>query len=45
MVEALRDEASLAVHLYDDAADVWSFEGFVIHCALLGSTSSSRVHP
>ncbi len=34
MVEASRDEASLAVRLYNDPAEVRSFEGFVIHMHL-----------
>lgn len=31
MVEASRDEASLAVRLYNDPAEVRSFEGFLVH--------------
>ena len=34
MVEASRDEASLAVRLYNDATDIRSFEGFVVHLHL-----------
>lgn len=34
MVEASRDEASLAVRLYNDPAEVRSFEGFVVHMHL-----------
>jgi tetratricopeptide (TPR) repeat protein len=34
MVEASRDEASLAVRLYNDPAEVRSFEGFVVHVHL-----------
>ena len=34
MVEASRDEASLAVRLYNDPTEVRSFEGFVIHMHL-----------
>jgi Domain of unknown function (DUF3644) len=34
MVEASRDEASLAVRLYNDATDIRSFEGFVVHMHL-----------
>src|SRR4051812_47280396 len=34
MVEASRDEASLAVRLYNDAIDIRSFEGFVVHMHL-----------
>lgn len=34
MVEASRDEASLAVRLYNDPAEVRSFEGFTIHMHL-----------
>ena len=38
MVEASRDEASLAVRLYNDATDIRSFEGFVVHMHLAGFT-------
>jgi len=34
MVEASRDEASLAVRLYNDPAEVRAFEGFVVHMHL-----------
>jgi hypothetical protein len=34
MVEASRYEASLAVRLYNDATDIRSFEGFVVHLHL-----------
>lgn len=34
MVEAARDEAALAVRLYNDAVEVRSFEGFVVHMHL-----------
>jgi hypothetical protein len=34
MVEASRDEATLAVRLYNDPAEVRSFEGFVVHMHL-----------
>jgi len=34
MVEASRDKASLAVRLYNDPAEVRSFEGFVVHMHL-----------
>lgn len=34
MVDASRDEASLAVRLYNDPAEVRSFEGFVVHVHL-----------
>jgi hypothetical protein len=34
MVEASRDEASLAVRLYNDATDIRSFEGVVVHLHL-----------
>ncbi|MFC3761579.1 DUF3644 domain-containing protein [Tenggerimyces flavus] len=34
MVAASRDEASLAVRLYNDPAEMRSFEGFVIHMHL-----------
>jgi hypothetical protein len=34
MVEASRDEATLAVRLYNDATDIRSFEGFVVHMHL-----------
>lgn len=34
IVEASRDEASLAVRLYNDPAEVRSFEGFVVHMHL-----------
>lgn len=34
MVEASRDEASLAVRLYNDPSEVRSFEGFVVHMHL-----------
>ncbi|MCZ2816772.1 DUF3644 domain-containing protein [Modestobacter sp. VKM Ac-2984] len=34
MVEASRDEASLAVRLYNDPAEVRSFEAFVVHMHL-----------
>ncbi len=34
MVEAFRDEASLAVRLYNDPAEVRAFEGFVVHVHL-----------
>jgi hypothetical protein len=33
-VKASRDEASLAARLYNDAAEVRSFEGFVVHMHL-----------
>lgn len=34
MVDASRDEASLAVRLYNDPAEVRSFEGFIVHMHL-----------
>jgi len=34
MVKACRDEASLAVRLYNDPAEVRAFEGFVVHMHL-----------
>jgi Protein of unknown function (DUF3644) len=34
MVEASGDEAFLAVRLYNDATDIRSFEGFVVHMHL-----------
>ena len=34
IVEASRDEASLAVRLYNDPAEARSFEGFVVHMHL-----------
>jgi hypothetical protein len=41
MVEASRDEASHAVRLYNDATDIRSFEGFVVHMHLAWLTSST----
>ncbi len=35
MVEASRDEASLATRLYNDPAEVRSFEGFAVHMHLV----------
>jgi len=34
MVAASRDEASLAVRLYNDPAEIRSFEGFIVHMHL-----------
>jgi len=34
MVDASRDEAQLAVRLYNDPAEARSFEGFVVHMHL-----------
>jgi len=46
MVEASRDEASLAVGLYNDATDIRSFEGFVVHMHLAWALPPPlRVHP
>ena len=42
MVEASRDEASLAVRLYNNATDIRSFEGFVVHMHLAWHQSGSR---
>lgn len=46
MLAASRDEAQLAVRLYNDPAEARSFEGFVVHTHLAWLyPPACRVHP